>query len=135
MGYDEKNKDGNDNARRRSEHDYVRIVRIDRQGRQKARKFGFPFRHSLVPAAIRSRPRAYVVADTRRLDNNLRIVRSQRRIKQYELAEAIGISKTALSNIECGRSVPSVGTALILAEMLRVSVHELFHLADEHSVV
>ena len=112
------------------------------RGRQFARKFHTPrdshpakpvrygssLTHDRRPAAIRSRPLSIQVARPRRLMNSLLIERANKHLTQRQLAEAVGISPNALSAIECGKSVPSVGTALVLAEVLEVSVHDIFYL-------
>jgi DNA-binding XRE family transcriptional regulator len=110
---------------------YIFLAPIDKGIVRRAGKYGFPFRHARYPAAIRSRPLTHEVRDARRLNNGLRIIRSWRHMKQSDLARSAGISKTALSNIECGKSVPSIGTALVLAEILQVSVRELFTLSGQ----
>lgn len=122
-----------------SEHSFDKsLVR----GRQFARKFhtsknshparpmryGSSLTYDRRPAAIRSRPLSIRVARPRRLMNSLLIERANKHLTQRKLAEAVGISPNALSAIECGKSVPSVGTALVLAEVLEVSVHNIFYL-------
>ncbi len=62
--------------------------------------------------------------------NYLRKVRTEQHINQKELAEAIGICHRTIINIETGERNPSVETALRLAAYLRVSVEELFEVAD-----
>jgi putative molybdopterin biosynthesis protein len=47
-------------------------------------------------------------------------------LSQRALAEAVGITRQAVSAIESGRMQPSVGIALGLARALRVTVEELF---------
>ena len=91
-------------------------------------RYGSSLAYGRRPAAIRSRPLSIQVARPRRLINNLLVVRADKHLTQRKLAEAVGISPTALSAIECGRSVPSVGTALVLAEVLEASVHDIFYL-------
>jgi len=80
------------------------------------------------PAAIRSRPLAVEVMRPRRLMNQVRTVRSIMGITQKELAAKAGIHRKTLSDVEWGRSVPSVGLALVLAEALQVKVGALFSL-------
>lgn len=78
------------------------------------------------PAAVRSRPDAEWKVGPLRLTNNLLLARCRRRVTQKTLADKVGISQTALSNIETGKSVPSVGTALVIAKQLGTTVEELF---------
>ncbi|MGE0759815.1 MAG: substrate-binding domain-containing protein [Pirellulaceae bacterium] len=63
---------------------------------------------------------------TTRLANCVRSFRMQRGWAQAELAERAGISRTAVSAIEGERLIPSVATALTLAEVFGVSVEALF---------
>lgn len=91
-------------------------------------RYGSSLAYGRRPAAIRSRPLSIRVAHPRRLMNSLLILRANKCLTQRKLAEAVGISPAALSAIECGKSVPSIGTALVIAEVLGVSVHEIFYL-------
>jgi transcriptional regulator with XRE-family HTH domain len=50
----------------------------------------------------------------------------QRRLTQEDLAERLGRSVEAISNLERGRSFPSVKTLEALVTQLGVSLHELF---------
>jgi transcriptional regulator with XRE-family HTH domain len=56
---------------------------------------------------------------------NLRRLRIARRLSLSELARATGMSKATLSNVESGRSNPTVETLAALAAALRVSLAEL----------
>lgn len=51
--------------------------------------------------------------------------RMKKKIKQVELAKKVGISNTFLSDIEVGRSNPSIDTLRKIAEVLEVSYSEL----------
>nr|WP_242825898.1 MULTISPECIES: helix-turn-helix transcriptional regulator [Clostridioides] len=51
--------------------------------------------------------------------------RMKKKIKQIELAKKVGISNTFLSDIEVGRSNPSIDTLRKIAEVLEVSYSEL----------
>lgn len=51
-------------------------------------------------------------------------------IKQESLARAVGISRTTLSDIECGVYLPRVDVALDLAKALKCPVGSLFPRKD-----
>src|SRR5262245_52296989 len=61
-----------------------------------------------------------------RLDNRVRSRRQARGWTQDELAQAAGLSRTGVSAIEAGRMVPSVASALGLAQALKCTVEDLF---------
>jgi transcriptional regulator with XRE-family HTH domain len=61
----------------------------------------------------------------------LRQVRRERKLTQEQLAEAVGISVVALSNIERGVNGPEFETLEKLIEVLEVSPHELFLFSHE----
>ncbi|WP_297522987.1 helix-turn-helix transcriptional regulator [uncultured Clostridium sp.] len=46
----------------------------------------------------------------------IKSARKEKEITQYELAERVGISRTYLSDIECGRYIPSVN------KLVRISI-------------
>ena len=50
---------------------------------------------------------------------------------QAQLAEAVGVSRKTINTVENRVFVPSTVLALKLAEVLGVSVHDLFELDDE----
>ena len=50
---------------------------------------------------------------------------------QQELAERVGVTRQTISSIEKGKYTPSVGLALLLAEILGVTVEDLFELEKE----
>ncbi|MGD9855306.1 MAG: helix-turn-helix transcriptional regulator, partial [Planctomycetaceae bacterium] len=59
-------------------------------------------------------------------DNRVRERRTALGLTQAELAERAGISRTAVTAIEGERLVPSVVTALAIAEVLGGTAEELF---------
>ena len=62
------------------------------------------------------------------MDNIGRIIKHERlkkSLKQYELAEKAGISNTYLSDIEVGRTTPSIKTLSKIAEALEVEIDKL----------
>ena len=61
---------------------------------------------------------------------NLKEVRTHKGISQTKLAFLTGISRNQIQLIETGKSIPSVLTALLLADSMGVSVSDLFVLRD-----
>ncbi len=51
--------------------------------------------------------------------------RLENRLKQKELAELVGISNTYLSDIETGRTNPSIETLKKIAQILNIRVSNL----------
>lgn len=59
---------------------------------------------------------------------NLRSQRRRRGLSQEDLAERSNISRVFISNMECGKQVPSLSTLKKLSEALAVDVSELIGL-------
>jgi len=55
------------------------------------------------------------------MGKRIAIRRKQLRLKQNDLAEKIGISNNHLSNIECGKSVPSLDVFMDICNELKVT--------------
>ena len=66
-----------------------------------------------------------------RFGKRLRQVRRQQDITQEQLAEAVGISPTFLSNLERGINGPSFEILEKIAQVLHVPVRELFDFPEE----
>ena len=62
--------------------------------------------------------------------NRVRERRIAHGLTQSDLAQRVGISRTAITAIEGGKTVPSVATALLLATELKCIVEELFGTAS-----
>ena len=56
---------------------------------------------------------------------NLRAERARARMKQEELASAIGASRSSVAYYESARSIPTLETACKLAEALHVTLDDL----------
>ena len=70
--------------------------------------------------------------DTRSvLAQKIRMLRSLKHISQFDFADEIGISKTVLSDIECGRGNPTLETLEHLADGLGVPLAALLGSADD----
>ena len=63
--------------------------------------------------------------------NAVKETRSRRGITQERLAELTGVARQSIISIEKGRFLPTIETALRMAEALDVAVEDLFWLTDE----
>lgn len=70
-------------------------------------------------------------APGRKLGNRLKTLREDAGLTQAALAEKAGVSRKTINTIENRVFTPSTALALTLAEVLGVSVHEIFHLEDD----
>ncbi|AOZ73296.1 transcriptional regulator [Boudabousia tangfeifanii] len=60
------------------------------------------------------------------MPNKLRQLRRWREISQADLAQAVGVSRQTIANIERGNYSPSVHLALKLCKQLEASVEQVF---------
>jgi putative transcriptional regulator len=58
--------------------------------------------------------------------NRIREVRRQRGLRQVDLARMVGVFQSEISEIECGKRIPSVYLAKRIARALGVSIDDLF---------
>ena len=65
------------------------------------------------------------------MKNKREEIRKQKRIKQEELADAMGVSRQTISSLENGRYNPSVILAIKLARYFGTNVEELFLYEEE----
>ena len=65
---------------------------------------------------------------TERLTTTMKLQRARLGLTQAELAERAGITRKSINAIEAGSMVPSTILALKLAQVLGVTVEELFAL-------
>ena len=65
--------------------------------------------------------------------NDLKKPRTDQRLKQADLAIAVGMCEKSISNIELEKNPASLETALRLAAYFKVSVEDIFHLEKEHT--
>lgn len=63
--------------------------------------------------------------DAKKLGENLKKIRSKKNITQTELAKILGVDKSFVSNIENGKTNPTLSTITNLAQTLGVSTNEL----------
>lgn len=65
--------------------------------------------------------------------NDLKKLRREQRLKQADLAIAVGMCKKSISNIELEKNPASLETALRLAAYFKVHVDDIFHLDTEEN--
>ncbi len=63
--------------------------------------------------------------DAKKLGENLKKIRAKKNITQTELAKTLGVDKSFVSNIENGKTNPTLSTITNLAQALGVSTNEL----------
>ena len=61
------------------------------------------------------------------LKNNLKKVRTEKKLSQSALAEMVGVSRNTISSIETGQFNPTAKLALILCIALDKKLEELFY--------
>ena len=61
------------------------------------------------------------------MDNDVRVLRTERRLSQGQLAQAVGVSRQTINSIETGRYTPSLPLAIALARFFGRPVEEVFH--------
>lgn len=65
-----------------------------------------------------------------KLKNNLKQLRTERKLSQTELGKIVGVSKNSISSIETGQYCPSAKLALLLCIALDVKFEDLFYFDD-----
>jgi putative transcriptional regulator len=63
--------------------------------------------------------------------NKLKEIRLEQEINQTEMAKACEVSRQTIHSIEVSKYVPSVELALKIAEVLNMSVEDIFELKGE----
>ena len=63
--------------------------------------------------------------DAKKLGANLKKIRLSKGIKQVEIARTLGVDRSFVSNIENGKTNPTLSTIASLAKALSVSTNEL----------
>ena len=63
--------------------------------------------------------------DAKKLGANLKEIRLSKGIKQAEIARTLGVDRSFVSNIENGKTNPTLSTIASLARALGVSTNEL----------
>ena len=65
-----------------------------------------------------------------KLKNNLKQLRTERKLSQTELGKIVGVSKNSISSIETGQYCPTAKLALLLCIALDVKFEDLFYFDD-----
>ena len=65
-----------------------------------------------------------------KLKNNLKQLRTERKLSQTELGKIVGVSKNSISSIETGQYCPTANLALLLCIALDVKFEDLFYFDD-----
>lgn len=63
--------------------------------------------------------------DAKKLGENLKRIRTKKSITQIEIAKTLGANRSFISNIENGKTNPTLSTITSLAKALGVSTNEL----------
>lgn len=63
--------------------------------------------------------------DSKKLGDNLKKIRIQKSITQIEISKILGVDRSFVSNIENGKTNPTLSTITNLAKALCVSINEL----------
>lgn len=61
------------------------------------------------------------------LKNNLKNIRSEKKLSQSELAKLVGVSRNTISSIETGQYCPTAKLALIICIALDKKFEEIFY--------
>ena len=64
------------------------------------------------------------------MDNQIRVLRAERRWSQERLAQELGVSRQTIHALESGRSDPRLGLALRVAALFRRSVEDIFQVGE-----
>lgn len=62
-----------------------------------------------------------------KLKNNLKKLRTEKKLSQTKLGEMVGVSKNSISSIETGQYCPTAKLALLLCIALDVKFEDLFY--------
>lgn len=63
--------------------------------------------------------------DSKKLGENLKKFRIQKNITQTEIAKTLGVDRSFVSNIENGKTNPTLSTIASLAKSLDITINEL----------
>ena len=63
--------------------------------------------------------------------NNLKKERKAKKLKQCDLADALGVSSKIVYNWEKGKSIPSIRFVLLISKVLDIPVERLYSIDDE----
>ena len=60
--------------------------------------------------------------------NNLKDIRTEKKLSQQELADLVGVSRNTISSLETGQYEPTTKLALVLAIALDKKIEDIFYL-------
>jgi putative transcriptional regulator len=63
--------------------------------------------------------------------NDIQVLRTERKLSQQQLAEAMDVSRQTINSIEKERYTPSLPLAIALARFFSTTVEEAFHVDDQ----
>jgi putative transcriptional regulator len=63
--------------------------------------------------------------------NDIQVLRTERKLSQQQLAEAMDVSRQTINSIEKERYTPSLPLAMALARFFSTTVEEVFHVDDQ----
>lgn len=66
-----------------------------------------------------------MVNESKKLGNNLKKIRTAKGISQGDISRELGVSRGFISNIENGKTNPTLSTIARLAKSLKVPINEL----------
>lgn len=66
-----------------------------------------------------------MTAESKKLGNNLKRIRTEKGISQGDIARELGVSRGFISNIENGKTNPTLATIAKLAKVVGVSADQL----------
>ena len=65
------------------------------------------------------------------MKNKIEAIRTERGIRQDELAKALGVSRQTISSLENGRYNPSITLAYKIAKLFGMTIEEVFCFGEE----
>lgn len=70
---------------------------------------------------------ALIMNDSLELKNNIKEVRTEKKLSQTALADLVGVSRNTISSIETGQFNPTAKLALLLCVALEKKFEDLFY--------
>ncbi len=70
---------------------------------------------------------ALIMNDSHELKNNIKEVRTEKKLSQAALADLVGVSRNTISSIETGQFNPTAKLALLLCVALEKKFEDLFY--------
>lgn len=70
---------------------------------------------------------ALIMNDSLELKNNIKEIRTEKKLSQAALADLVGVSRNTISSIETGQFNPTAKLALLLCVALEKKFEDLFY--------